>query len=506
MVRWLYPLVVIFFLIGGAYAKSPPEKPSPTTKEEKKKEEKKKVDKKFEDEEKDDEEKTEGGGQKKQDESYDEDEDEDEDSEKSKKEKKKPKKPESPWRISGDFSLSYRLRTSRDDADQDIWGVMGIDARYRKKNQDLLKLVVHGTGKIDFDNTEEHTFFSLEDTFRGASRFELYTAYVEARIPDSPLMLRAGRQHRWEVIGIHFDGLALRAEALQKKAWMEIFGGSPVRYFESSRDENWIMGANMGIKLSPKLTAEFTYIHLRDKISSPGQELQDDYYGFKAKLYPFRNLYLWGQYSLIGDRPRRGEAHARLGLPKLNAYMGGSLIWQSSNILNFSTEFSQYYPILVQTRPYIYAQLFVMKEITKNLMGRLQGEVRSLLEKNETGLFNHNFQRIFTTLVYTNLFLKGLEFNTSLSYWNGEGKQNIFAVDGEIAYKPDQKWKFALGSRYQLYKYRFNYNDERVDSRSIYFEALCKFLKGAQVRIFFELEDPKEKTTYSLFFEVRYSF
>src|SRR5688572_723745 len=141
--------------------------------------------------------------------------------------------------IHGSLSLRYRARSSGDDRDHDLGGLLALDLADPRVSW----ITGHLQARVDADlDGEDGVFQELSDTYDGSVVGKLYLAYADielaARPEDSPGTLRVGRQSDPRLPEVlRLDGLAYRTRPMGKNELeLGAYAGIPVHLYESSSD------------------------------------------------------------------------------------------------------------------------------------------------------------------------------------------------------------------------------------------------------------------------------
>jgi hypothetical protein len=133
--------------------------------------------------------------------------------------------------------------------------------------------------------------------------------------------------------------------------------------------------------------------------------------------------------------------------------------------------------------------------------------MRRLLNDSNTGAFNREFERYYSTFQIRDLPLKGLSYSVTGSWWEGRGQGlDTGQVGADVSYKWKKEFESSIGTDYALYKYDLFTNSERDKVRTYYVKQRWRPKRWATLDVNFEHERSRSDTFNTLTVMFRFTF
>jgi hypothetical protein len=268
----------------------------------------------------------------------------------------------------------------------------------------------------------------------------------------------------------HMDGVDVESGAACGlwNARVHVFGGVPVYLYESWPQGNWMAG--MGVELEPwcGATVRADYVHIRDENDYYG-EVENDLVSVELRQRIGRDASAWARYQHLDDHPRYVDLTYDAYLPRPDVTVRAhfrSLLWQQTAQVY---GLDPYFAILQDLEPYYEGYASVAKAFGERFDVEAGATGRWLYDPASESRYNHEFQRYFLTLSTTDWPFCNVSLVATGELWQGD--EDIATGAFEIQYDPSPRWRFRLGTDFQLYRTDFFADEERIDSRAVYAEA-----------------------------------
>jgi hypothetical protein len=372
--------------------------------------------------------------------------------------------------LSGTLQSRWRVRESGDAHDQDIYEVLSLEVgdatRDRVSGHFLGRLSADIDGQGSSDSQAK--FSSLQDTHHQASYFDLYEASADVQKPfDIPVRARIGRQTDYATPEFaHFDGLRVETESIGKSRIVAgAYGGVSVRHYEATTLADQIAGAWGEARpwTGGRVRADWMHVHEDAKPT--------DFYNDLIGMALWQRL---GEHMEVDARYTRLESENRdVRLDATWQDGKGDLLVQAGyyRLMNplsaFASEFDPFFETLQTFEPYNQYRFLVSKALGGKFRLDLGGDLRRLDDSGDEGLYNHDYDRGYATLVVSDLATHGLDLSLTGDAWDSDN-QDIRTWGVDLTFTPDTKWRMSLGSAYALYKFNVIEDQERDDVRTWY--------------------------------------
>lgn len=386
--------------------------------------------------------------------------------------------------LAGVLTQSYRLRRSRSDSDQDVYGYLSLDGAYRspgdgeERPDGRFGFSLQASYNLDIDAfpsgataTRFMPFVDLSNTFGRRLQTYLHSAYFEVEDLAWLERLRVGRQQIYREEGLLFDGAHVRTRPWKTIA-LEAYGGLPAHLYESSASGDLLMGLGLEMRPVNGLKLGGDYIFLRDG----RKDLPDS----EDRLWILRGSYLIGREwtvnataSWVGNRDRRQLVELQYVSADLGLLARLRAVRQNGIVDFYSDELSSF--VLVQGRyaPYWEYHLDISQPVGDHLGVGGGVHVRHLQDSSDDGLFNHSFRNYYLSVEVQDPW-KGGRVSLQGDVWDADG-EDIQAVALEVEQKVMELARIRIGTSYSLYRFDPLTGDERERDR-VYYARLRWYL------------------------------
>lgn len=382
--------------------------------------------------------------------------------------------------MNGSLSAKYVYRTAATQEerfkDQDIFEELRFDVTMPEAQRYEFHFL--GTSRQDIDGQQEPRFFSpledIGDTGNHRVKGYLYEAHLDMNRPLSVVsQVRFGRQAGTRDEPVFFDGIAMDLEAARNlKA--TLYGGAAVHLYELNNDwgDDTLGGAAIDYApfTSTSLSMDCLFVEDQQDLFSTGT-LSDTLLSFKLWQRFSSSVSAMSKYRFINSDPRDVTVRA------LATYFPADLEVSLNYFRQFRTqnelvqEFSLYYDIIGQSRPYETYDVKARKLFGDHVAIDIGYYDRALLEEGQQSVFNREFERYYSVLELIDVLRAGLSVALTGEYWvSGERRFGSTGADIGFAYKIKGKAASVnVGTYYSLYKYDY-YSElgERTRVRTYY--------------------------------------
>ena len=397
-----------------------------------------------------------------------------------------------PGMLRGSLSTRYRGRFAG-ASDHDLLEVLALDVGRPGEDAWTAHLLAHAT--LDLDDGDDPRFFSLQDTYERDLTGRLHRAHVDWR-GEGPLERASlGRQLRYDTPEpAHFDGLSLETRAGPRSVRGGAYGGVPVHPFESSPEGDLVLGAFLEARPIQATRVRLDWMHLEDEYVLG--EHDDDLVAVALGHALGERLLLEASHSRVEGRAR----DVRLRASWLEAEEGVALEAAYYRLLttqrDLAVPLDPFTTSLFELEPFQRLGLGFSKDLGESLALAAGLEVRRLLEQEDAGTFNHEYERYHATLSATPPGDPALSLSLTADVWEGDDTVETWGADVSRAF--GETLDVSLGSYYSLYAYDLFADVERDHVRAYYLR-----LRRTAGRLALDLRYELERDDFDTFHTVR---
>src|SRR5690606_34125090 len=303
-----------------------------------------------------------------------------------------------PFRLSGELRERYRFRTTSDESDQDLLGLLSLrleEDRGRsleRRPWGRLEAELLLSHQIDLDSFAApppeaafNPFFDIGNALDDRAHVLLHSLHLS--LVDGTILerLRAGRQEIFREVAFIFDGAHLRTQEW-KGFSLEAFGGLPVHQYESSASGDGLAGGSIDWRPNRSLVIGVDSLWVRDERDS-GPDTEDVLTILRGAWRIGREWRVRASGSWTGDRERR----QMLALAWLSEAWGTSaslrFLRQSGFVSFQSSELSPYLLVEGFYAPYEQLALDLRQPIGDRFSIGGGGEIRLLEDDDDARIF-----------------------------------------------------------------------------------------------------------------------
>ena len=114
-------------------------------------------------------------------------------------------------------------------------------------------------------------------------------------------------------------------------------------------------------------------------------------------------------------------------------------------------------------------------------------DLRRVLDADDIGQFNRDFERYYSTLTFSGPTQK-VNLSVTGELWDSPDSK-IRTIGADLSRELDERWEGPLGTYYSLFKYQLYLNEERDDVRTYYLRLRFKRTEATTFDLRYELED-----------------
>lgn len=394
--------------------------------------------------------------------------------------------------VDGSLALRYRGRKSGDAHDQDAYAVLALDvgdsAQDKVSGRFLGRLSADVDGRGDPES--QATFSSLQDTHGDALHLDVYEASADVRHPfGAPARVRIGRQMDYATPEFaHFDGARVETDALGKsKIVVGAYAGVPVRFYEPSTladDRMYGLWSEGRPWKDGRVRLDWMRV---SQDADPG-DFHDDLLALSVWQRLGPKLSVDGSFSRLENEDRDLRLRGTWYDSEKDFTLQASWYQLLNPLRAFASEFDPFYSTLQDFEPYSQARLLVSKAFGEHFRADAGGDVRRLEDSGDEGRLNHDYERGYATLVWSDGLARGLDVSLTGDAWNSDERDaRTWGLD--LTWKPNDAWRASIGSNYALYEYDVLSDVERDDVRTWYARVKRTLGKAWALDLGYEYDD-----------------
>jgi hypothetical protein len=391
--------------------------------------------------------------------------------------------------VHGTLSLGYLLRTSSQDSDQDVYGLLGVDIGDPERQ----RVTAHFLAKSawDLDGTSSgSTFSSLEDTYGHSLTAQLYEAYADYHADAGVDFVRLGRQILEETpVQTYFDGLRVDSKPIGTLSGkFGAYGGVPSHLYESSPEGDVIVGAFGELRPFTATRARLDFMQVKDEYLALNRN------NAMARLAVWQqlgdSLSVYGDYTLLDWQSRDFQVRGTWTPPDHDLQVEVSYFELLKTQRAQAIEFDPYFESAGEYDPYRELRASASKGIGKHFSVAGGADVRRLVHDADEGDFNHDFERWYLSPTLIDFPIQGMTITLTGDLWNARDEVTSTG-ELDVTQAFTKETKAHAGTSYSLYKYDILTMSERDHLRTYYVGIETRATKTLRLRLDYAYEvDP----------------
>ena len=396
-----------------------------------------------------------------------------------------------PFVVSGGLSQHYRFRRTDDGEDQDLGGWLDLNASrdvdrdsagfepYRRIAFDL-----HASYDLDVDSFERARnvsrpaavpFLDATDTFGDRLLAFVHSAYVEVEGLAFLERVRVGRQsiHREE--SLFFDGAFVETAPWEGLSF-ELWGGAPVRFWESSSSGDALLGSGLAWQPIRRLRLGAEWYFARDA-RADGPDTDDHVWRAYGRWSPGAEWSFGASASWVGDSERRQVIDARWISEAIGLLASARLLRQGSIVSFQSDEISPYLLIEGEYAPYWQVEIDLDQPLGEHFSAGTGVQARELEDADDEGIFNRSFRSAYLQCGVREIW-SGMDASLRGDAWEADG-EDIQSVGFEVSQDVAGVARVRAGTSFSLWRIDPFTGTERERERVYWLRARWRL--GARV-------------------------
>lgn len=362
--------------------------------------------------------------------------------------------------VRGSLRSRYRFRQGAGDDDHELISLLGVDIGDPNRHP----VTAHFLARVflDLDGLEaDEVFAGLDESLDETANLQLFEGFLDFHSIRSLSVARLGRQNLYDApVEVTFDGLRMETQRYGEfELWAGAYGGVPEHFYEASARGDSVYGACAGLSPWQGGRLRFDWMRIDDELITFAE--RDYVWGVAWWQELGKDVQLRGQHSWVNGRPRdlivRSMLHSEpLGI---NAWINYRELLAAQR--REVTELDPFWTIAGDYQPYRQIEAAIARDFGEHVTVTLGADARRLVDDENQGTFNREFERLHTDVALRDVFTRGLSFFVSGSWWNSSG-EDTNTVTGDVTYDCSETVRASLGTGYEMYKYDFLSDRERL--------------------------------------------
>ncbi|MCR4315185.1 MAG: hypothetical protein NUW37_02420 [Planctomycetes bacterium] len=358
--------------------------------------------------------------------------------------------------IFGDLRLRWRSRTRSRETDQDMVFSLGLGGRDLLDGHLYFDFAADAYadlfGNQDRSVSTSNEFRGVFDSYNGDLQGRLYEASIGLQQgPKDGFYLEAGRVAHSLDRQYTFDG-GLLGIRLMRALEFEAFGGVPVRFFDSDRSGDYMIGGDVRFKTGNFGKGLTSFVHVREGDPQPfagGTKIDDTDNRFSAEyLYKiFDELRVFGGYSYRGENSEyiRARISGEVNAIDLDYSLRVTTLLTAQE--GADSAFAPFSEVLAKLEPNTMVSANVGWYATEVLFFEVGTSTRQLHDDGAESAFNREWWKYYGLLNVDDLVAPGSHVLIRGEYWRGKTtgsqtssnplNQERGIVEGEVGYEED---------------------------------------------------------------------
>lgn len=410
--------------------------------------------------------------------------------------------------LHGTLSTRFRMRRTPSADDSDAYVALFLEGGDASLDDWTFRVDAQAIADVDGAERSTSPFFSLEDAQGGAFHGYVYEAYGERHRLGAFDSIRVGRQTEVETpVFLWFDGVSARTRSFgSSRATFGACAGRSVRQFEPSGGDERLFGAFASVRPWRRARVRLDWAHVEDPERTGGEG--DDLVQLALGQGIGEHLQLDASVSRLEDATRDASLRATwIDAERdlvVRASWYGSFETQSTQVL----ELDPFTSALLELFPYQQGRFAVSKGFGDHVRADVGAELRRVIDDDDEGLFNHDYERAYATLALAKLPLD-LDVSLTGEDWNASGN-DVSTWSAELGRTSERergdRGRIALGTAYWLYRFDLFQLDEREDVRAWYLRWREQRRAGLGWDLRYEYEDDPGEDLQTLRVGATWSF
>ncbi len=396
---------------------------------------------------------------------------------------------------SGFSSSTIKVRSTSDNDDIDFYQTLGFDVNPNGKTS----FNFLGRVAVDLDGDRDQQGYYIFDSISDSRNKQVDERLISASLShDFSGWIDQGKLGRQSIAGtpeyLHLDGFSLKSASLGSAGLvLGIYGGIPVRYFESAKNDT-LMGATA--ECAPWTSGRFRadWIHARDAQASTAVQ-KNDLYSVKYSQNLMADLLMQTFFSAIDEEERDCSLQLWYQNSALDLDLSAKLYVLLNTQGNDALEFNPFFSSLREIYPYHTFSLIGSKGIGENVVLDLGMDIRKVRKDINEGSFNRNYERYFLTASVDDLLWENGSLSLTVDRW-GSNSRSITGISGDISHQCNEKLTASAGSSFSLYKYDYYTDSERNEVKDYYLSCEYDLKKGQRLRLSYDYEDDEQGSAH----------
>ncbi|MFN0008673.1 MAG: hypothetical protein ACKVXR_12285 [Planctomycetota bacterium] len=412
---------------------------------------------------------------------------------------------ESGFPVHGYLTSVYRGRWTSEEGDHDLQEILSLDFGDPLRHAWTGHAMTRVNADLDGREDSPSGFSDLNDLFDGAVTVRLYDAWVERRGDGVVERTRIGRQTLWDTpVFAWFDGVSAQTSETEKsQVSLGVYGGIPVRQFESLRGGDLLLGAYAQGRPWKEGRMRLDWMRLEDESSTGQREENLTKLGLWQGLW--QRMQLEGSASMLGSEERDFSTAATWRNPGAGLTLHASYYQLLETQRDLPLELDPFYATLTELFPYGQARVLASKDFGEKVSVEAGADVRRVADEGDEGQFNREFERFFSTVHLRELLPASLALGLTGEIWESDGSDiRTWGVD--LSRRFGEKFESSLGSAYALYKVDVQSGEERDDVRTWYLRLRWKRSSSIRWDLRYEVEDSDIDTFHGLRVAITWRF
>ena len=153
-----------------------------------------------------------------------------------------------------------------------------------------------------------------------------------------------------------------------------------------------------------------------------------------------------------------------------------------------ANEFDPFFDSAFDYFPYVQFRSHVSKGFGDYLTVESGLDLRRVRHDSDESRFNRDYERVYLTPSFENVFLAGLSVDLTGEYWASDGGEDVITYGADLSYEVNDRIRASLGTYYALYKHDLTSTRERERVRTYYLGV--EWRRGVvRLKLDYEFED-----------------
>jgi hypothetical protein len=212
-----------------------------------------------------------------------------------------------------------------------------------------------------------------------------------------------------------------------------------------------------------------------------------------------------GRYAHLDGDPRDFTLAGTLASPDGGLVMRLSYFQLLTAQAQHTIEFDPFYESLLELFPYGQARALVSKAFGDAWVLEGGVDVRRVLDQDDVGQFNRNFDRLFATASWLEGLPWDLQASVTVDSYDSQDDE-VLTAGADLSRYFGEADRATIGTYYSLYKYDIAQNEERDDVRTWYVGLRHRLDDARRLDGRYEYEDAIQGEFHTLWLGFTWSF